>query len=291
MSEAAKRLQAMRAAASAEKKTEVFGGRDPFLAAGLSSVSPNRYLLRIKGGTQFETKGGMLSNKVTAEVVAVLASGYDPSQKLSVERYAAPNEAGETVCLVAGKSAADEMSLKDIKQFVAAIRNVDGRKLQANASNYIIYPKEDCDAILAAADGDEVDEETLQAFPELSYAVLFAARQELPDPATTKDEDDILKEATEAKILSSHPKKKLDREGQGRFLATVKDLCASLPIGLDYEERWQNSFMLAESYVTQNKERTKHYAKFDVRPVNDALLEKYLTPDAYKAYLAYKRLS
>lgn len=290
MSEAASRLKAMRAATAAEKDVKVFGGRDPFLSAGISGVSPNRYLLRIKGGTQFETKAKTLSNKVTAEVVAVLASGYDASQKINAERYAAPNEPGETVCLIAGKLASDEMVLKDLKQFVAAIKGIDGRKLQANVSNYIIYPKEDCDAILAAAT-DEVDEETLQAFPELSYAVLFAANQELPDPATADDEDDILNAAIEAKILSSHPKKKLDREGQGRFLATVKDLCAAMPLGLDYAERWKNSYMLVDAYLQQNTQRTHFYGKIDARPASDALLEKYLTADAYKAYLAYKQLA
>lgn len=287
MSDAAARLKSMRSAAVAEKDTKVFGSRDPFLCAGLNSVTPNRYLVRIAEGAVFQTKAKLLSNKVTCEIVAVLADGYDPDHTFDEKvRYAEPNGVGEKCCLIAGKPIEDEMTLKDVKMFVAAVQGIDGRKVSGLASNYLIQDKESCDAILAAWEAK--DAEMLSAYPALTYAVIFATEGELPDPAEADDDgDEVIKRATAEKILPA----KTQLEDKARFWAEVRDLCKLLPIGLDYAERWKNSYMVMESFVQENKAKTGYYAKNDPRIASDALLAKTLSPADYAAYKAYRQIS
>lgn len=289
MSDAASRLKAMRSAASAEKKTEVFGSRDPFLCAGLNSVTPNRYLVRIAEGSVFKTKERGLSNKLTCEIVAVLANGYDPDHTFDEKvRYAEPNGVGEKCCLIAGKPLEDAMTLKDVKAYVAAVQGIDGRKVSGLASNYLIQDKDSCDAILTAWTSEVKDVETLTAYPALTYAVVFATEGELPDPsAATDDGDEVIKRAAEAKILPA----KTSLEDKAAFWAEVRDLCKLLPIGLDYVERWKNSYMVMESFVQENKNKTGYYAKNDPRIASDALLAKTLSPADYAAYKAYRQIS
>jgi hypothetical protein len=279
----------MRSAAVAEKDTKVFGSRDPFLCAGLNSVTPNRYLVRIAEGAVFQTKANLLSNKVTCEIVAVLADGYDPDHTFDEKvRYAEPNGVGEKCCLIAGKPIEDEMTLKDIKMFVAAVQGIDGRKVSGLASNYLIQDKDSCDAILAAWASTPKDHDTLSAYPALSYAVIFATEGELPDPAEADgDGDEVIKRATAEKILPA----KTQLEDKARFWAEVRDLCKLLPIGLDYAERWKNSYLIMESFVQENKAKTKYYAKNDPRIASDALLAKTLSPADYAAYKAYRQIS
>lgn len=285
MSDAAARLKARRNAATQEKEAKVFGGRDPFLNGGLSDVSPNRYLVRIIEGNIFETKAKDLSSKISCEIVAVLANGYDPAHKFDEKaRYGEPNPAGERVCLIAGQKLADEMTLKNVKEMVAAIRGIDGRKLSGLASSFIVYDKETCDLVLTAkANGDTSE---LSAFPALSYATLFAAEGELPDPATAS-EDDVQAAAIEAGILP----KKASLNERAEFLSQVGDLCQILPTGLEYGERWANSFMVVETAVRPNKERTKYYSNNTYRPASEALLKAHLTPEAFKAYQAYRQIN
>lgn len=287
MSDAASRLKSMRSAAAAEKKTEVFGSRDPFLCAGLNSVTPNRYLVRIAEGSVFQTKEKGLSNKLTCEIVAVLASGHDPDHTFDEKvRYAEPNGVGEKCCLIAGKPLEDAMTLKDVKAYVAAVQGIDGRKVSGLASNYLIQDKDSCDAILAA--WADKDAETLSAYPALSYAVIFATEGELPDPAEADDDgDEVIKRATAEKILPA----KTQLEDKARFWAEVRDLCKLLPIGLDYAERWKNSYMVMESFVQENKNKTGYYAKNDPRIASDALLAKTLSTADYAAYKAYRQIS
>ena len=288
MSDAANRLKSMRSAAVAEKDTKVFGSRDPFLCAGLNSMTPNRYLVRIAEGAVFQTKTKVLSNKVTCEIVAVLANGYDSEHTFDEKvRYAEPNGVGEKCCLIAGKPIEDEMTLKDVKMFVAAVQGIDGRKVSGLASNYLIQDKDSCDAILEAWEAKPKDHETLSAYPALSYAVIFATEGALPDPAdATDDGDEIIRQAVAEKILPV----KTSLEDKARFWAEVRDLCKLLPVGLDYVERWKHSYMVMESFVQENKGKTGYYAKNDPRIAPDALLAKTLSAADYAAYKAYRQL-
>jgi hypothetical protein len=284
MSDAAARLRARRNAASQEKETRVYGSRDSWIMGGINSVSPNRYLVRLVEGNIFELKSKALSNKITCEIVAVLANGYDPDQKFDEKvKYGEPNSVGERACLIAGQDASDEMTLKNIKEIVAAVRNVDARKVGGLASPYIIYDKDTIDLVLqAASDGDSA---SLQAFPAFSYAVIFANDGSLPNPSE-ESEDDVVAAAIDAGILP----KKAGVSDKADFLAQVGDLCGALPTGLDYAERWKHSYMIVEASVRENKARTGYYSSNAYRAASDTLLKQNLSPDAYAAYVAYKQI-
>jgi hypothetical protein len=287
MSSLMERLKSRSNAAAAEREVKVFGNRDGWPMAGHSMVSPNRYVIRLVEATTFKTNAGVESFKVRSEVIAVLASGYKAGESFGEKvSYGEPNKAGETIALLAGKPANDPMVVKDIKAIVAAMQGVDPTKLPANAANYIIND-ETTALVLEAYKAKET--EALAAFPAFSYAVLLRSGEvdSLVDPCEEGvEEDDVLSAARALGILP----KKASRQDEGSFLAQVADQCKCIPLGLDYTSRFAHGYLICESFVQENKGKTGYYAKQNYKPASEATLKQVLSPEAYKAYVAYRQL-